>query len=53
MYVIIGNPQYNIQIASACDDNLIFDNAFNNKYDILYLTYMLKYNIYYIFRLAK
>ena len=30
--VIIGNPQYNELIASACNDNLIFDNAFNKKY---------------------
>ena len=42
-YVIIGNPQYNALKESACNDNIIFDNAFNKKYYILSLIYMLKY----------
>ena len=38
-YVILGNPwicaQDTALIKSACDDNIIFDNAFNKTYYIL------------------
>ena len=36
-YVIIGNPQASALIAAACDDHLIFENAFNKTYYILSL----------------
>ena len=34
-YEIFGNPQDTAIIKSACDDNIIFDNAFNKTYYIL------------------
>ena len=34
-YVILGNPQDTALIKSACDDYIIFDNAFNKTYYIL------------------
>ena len=34
-YVMLVNPQYTALIKSACDDYIIFDNAFNKTYYIL------------------